>query len=530
MTLAGSIRQRDWTFRATRVRSVGFALALTFALAGAGCGESKAPPQDAPSAAAPTTAQFVAGGCPRTPEPVPLLAKARCGVLVVPENRTKPDGRTLRLAVAIVPSETQPPAADPLVFLSGGPGGDAIVAPPVPADVGINRTRDLILMSQRGNHSSQPALTCPEVDEFYGRRVGMLYGAPATGDAYVQAVTECRNRLAAGADLAAFNSTESAHDLADLRNALGVGKWNVFSHSYGTELALIYMRLDADGIRSVTLDGVVPPSVASPGWTWSSAKEAFDNVTEACAAQPACQARYPDLAETFITQVNRLEAAPVTATVDVPQLGETEVVLDGGALLAWFVPMATHFPAEFPAAIDELAHGNPQRIAQQWAATGPAPGTAGIFGHGLSLSVWCSEWVPFESAGDQLDKAEQAFPAFPDSVRAQAPQLAFLREACAAWNVPKAPNSVREITTSDIPTLVLSGSFDGQTGPQWGRFVAQHLSQSHQVTVPGVAHGVFASPCGARVIASFYDDPQHPDTGCVDSTEPPPFLITPRQP
>ncbi|MGE2691932.1 alpha/beta hydrolase [Mycolicibacterium pulveris] len=509
-----------------------YVLAVVVLTVCAACGDASAPTAEAPSPTTPTTvehppAQFVAGPCPATPQPVPELARARCGELVVPQNRSTSGGRTVRLPVAIIPAENQPPAADPIVFLTGGPGNDAIADPPIPAGVGINRDRDLILMSQRGTHSATPSLTCPEVDQFYARRVGLDYGADSTRDAYVQAVTECRDRLAPEVDFAAFNSTESARDLVDLRNALNIAKWNVYSHSYGTDLALIYMRHDPDGIRSVTLDGVTPPSVADLGWTWSSAREAFDNMTDACSAQPACQQRYPDLAATFVDQVNRLEAQPVTTVVNVPDVGDVDVVLDGGALLAWFVPLATHFPAQFPADIDELARGNAQPIAQRYAEVWANPARVGTFGWGLALSVWCSEWVPFETVEDQLEKAQQAFPELPESVRAQAPQLPFLRDACAVWNVPKAPDSIRDVTTGDIPTLALSGSYDGQTGAQWGKYVAQHLSQAHEVTVPGVAHGVYTNDCGADVIASFYRDPQRPDTACVGETKPPPYEISP---
>ncbi|MGV7795980.1 alpha/beta hydrolase, partial [Mycobacterium kansasii] len=84
------------------------------------------------------------------------------------------------------------------------------------------------------------------------------------------------------------------------------------------------------------------------------------------------------------------------------------------------------------------AHGNPKRIARQWAMAWANPGKVGIMGWGLTLSIWCSEWVPFDSADDQNRSARQVFAALPDSVRAQAPQLPFLRQACAAWNVPKA--------------------------------------------------------------------------------------------
>jgi pimeloyl-ACP methyl ester carboxylesterase len=507
--------ERVWAGGSRHAGRVGCALALTLAMICAVCG-------DAP-------AQFTAGACPVTPQPVPLLAGARCGTLTVPEDRTNPGGRTLQLAVAIVPSETQPPVADPIVFLHGGPGADVIMDPPVPADVGINHNRDLILLAQRGTHSSEP-LTCPEIDQFFARRVGFVFDAPSTGDQYVQAVTACRNRLATSHDLAAFNSTESAYDLADLRSALGIRQWNVFSHSYGTDLALVYMRQDPQAIRSVTLDGVTPPSVAALGWTWNSAREVFDNMTSTCAAQVACQAVYPNLVEQFIGLVNQLEAHPVTTTVNMPDVGDTKVVLDGGVLLNWFTTLATHFPAEFPAALDELAHGNAQRVAQRWASAWVDPHRVGMFGWGLALSVWCREWVPFESTDEELRAAQQAFPAFPDSVRAHAPQLAFLRQACTAWNVPKGPDAIRAVTDSAIPTLVLSGSYDGQTAPLWGAYVAQHLSHAVVVTVPGVAHGVYTDPCAASVIASFYNNPQQPDTGCVGATQPPPYMILPPPP
>ena len=62
-------------------------------------------------------ARFVPGPCPKTPEPVP----GRCGVLEVPENRAHRRGRTIRLAVAIIPAASAQPAGDPVVFMTGVP-------------------------------------------------------------------------------------------------------------------------------------------------------------------------------------------------------------------------------------------------------------------------------------------------------------------------------------------------------------------------------------------------------------------------
>ena len=69
--------------------------------------------------------------------------------------------------------------------------------------------------------------------------------------------------------------------------------------------------------------------------------------------------------------------------------------------------------------------------------------------------------------------------------------------------MPKASDAVvLGVTDSAVPTLLLSGSFDGQTGPQFVRYVAPHLRRSTEATVPGVAHGVFGYPCGATIISS----------------------------
>nr|WP_082993909.1 alpha/beta fold hydrolase [Mycobacterium gordonae] len=505
-------------------------LAIILAVAGTACSHTDTPPSGTPTTTTHPAAQYEPGSCPSVPNPAPGLERAHCATLVVPENRTKPGGRSLRLAVAVIPAQTQPQAADPILIITGGPGEDAIMDPPIAENVGLDRNRDLILLAQRGNHSSQPVLACPEIDRFFARRVGLVYDATTTGDEYVQAAKTCHDRLAGDADLSAFNSTESAYDLIDLRTALHVNQWNVFSHSYGTDLALLYSRLDPAAIRSLVMDGMTPPSLASPSWTWGSAREAFDNMMSACTVQPDCQARYPNLADTFVRLVNELEAHPVTTTVDVEGVGATKVVLDGGALLNWMVPMGTHFPAEMPAGIDELAHGNPKRIARQWAMAWANPGKVGIMGWGLTLSIWCSEWVPFDSADDQTRSARQVFAALPDSVRAQAPQLPFLRQACAAWNVPKASEWVRGLGEGTFPALALSGSYDGQTGAASGQYVAQHLPHAVSVTVPGVAHGIYADRCGAAVIASFFETPGQPDISCVRTTQPPLFAVDPPPP
>ncbi|MFJ4778820.1 alpha/beta fold hydrolase [Streptomyces sp. NPDC088762] len=474
-------------------------------------------------------ARFEPGPCPRTPEPIAALEGARCGTLTVPENRSKPDSRKITLGVAIVAAAADEPKPDPIVWLAGGPGDDAVGEAKMAIDGGLNRDRDVVFMSQRGTYSADPALTCPNVDEFNARVIGLVYDAPSTERAHVDATRVCREKLAAGgADLSAYNDTESAADYADLRTALGLGEWNLFGISYGTHLALTYMRLHPEGIRSVGIDGILPPSNAGSATAWSSARQGFDGLFKACAQQPACNRRYPNLSATFERLVRDLEAKPVTTTVTVPGRPKpVKVVLDGGALVTWLAT-ATHVAPGVPRSLDELAHGKPQRIAQQWAGWRLNPQAIGSVSHGLAYGIFCSEWTPYESQAQALKGGEDAYPSFPRSVLEQAPQLTFLRPDCEVWNVPAAPRSIRDATRSDIPTLALSGGFDAQTGADNGPYVARTLSRATVVTVPYEPHVVFASSkCGRQITLSFFDTPTAPKKECLGRLEPPEFEIAP---
>ena len=61
---------------------------------------------------------------------VPPGRDVECGWLTVPEDRSQPD-KMIHLHVAIFHSDSDNPAPDPIVYLEGGPGGDALEAVPL---------------------------------------------------------------------------------------------------------------------------------------------------------------------------------------------------------------------------------------------------------------------------------------------------------------------------------------------------------------------------------------------------------------
>jgi len=459
---------------------------------------------------------FQNAACPKTPEPIEALAHARCGFLVVPENRLKPTGRLVRLAVAIVPSREKPAQPDPVVFMAGGPGEAAILDAPFLVKGGINRDRDLIILEQRGTLYDDPDLNCPELDRYYARQVGLVYDAPSTGRAQAAAAAACRRRLVGqGVDLSSYNSTENEADFVDLQRVLKVRRWNVYGYSYGTYLALSLMRDHPAGIRSVVIDSVVPPDINTLPWTWSSAREGITAIFKDCQAQPKCARRYPDLLTKFTQIVKRLEAHPIVRRVVPPQGGgAVTVVLDGGTIANMLVGNTPKSP-EVPRAITELADGNPQRFLQARAAethVAAVPEQA----QGMTQSIICREWAPFGSPAEILSAGKSVFPTFPASVLINAPQLPFEHELCRAWNVAPGTPSQRIRVRSSIPTLVVSGAIDAKTGALWGKYAASTLPNSTYVRIRDVAHWVIVqSACAQQIFQSFLKNPKSPTTSCA---------------
>jgi pimeloyl-ACP methyl ester carboxylesterase len=366
--------------------------------------------------------RFEPAPCPKL-EGAEALADATCGYLVVPEDRSRPHGRTIRLMVAKYPARSVEKQPDPVVYLAGGPGDIAPLEVNGLITADFIRDRDILVVSQRGTMFSEPALTCESIDDFARVALGLRFYSEATKRAHLAATEVCHRKLTAtGAVLSAYNSTESAADFADLRKVLGYTAWNVYGTSYGSYLAQTLMRDHPDGIRSVVLDSVLPTTYSVPA-NWWNARSGFDNLFQACAAETACNTAHPRLAETFSRLVNKLEAEPLTTTVSDPTTGENlEVVLDGGALVDWLRNQnyAVSSLRAAPDRLDGLAAGRPEAIAaiaKDRASRAPPSGpNIPALGYGLALGVSCREDYPFATSDELAAAGRDAFPSYPVSV------------------------------------------------------------------------------------------------------------------
>lgn len=430
---------------------------------------------------------------------------ARCGTLVVPEDRARPDGRQISLRVAVVPAVSRSPRPDPLFLLAGGPGQAATEA--FPAMIGafeqVNQARDIVLVDQRGTGGSNPLRCLDPNDE------SVLDEAAVT--ALLQACPEKLN-----ADLRQYTTEIAMRDLDAVRAALGYEQINLYGASYGTRAALTYLRLYPDRVRTLILDSVVDADFRLLLNASRDGQRALELAFARCQAEAACQAAFPDTAGEFAALLERLAAQPVDLTIAHPLTGQplqftlTRAVLTNIIFGALYAP---EFVAILPLSIHTAyAAGNYGPLVAQALSL-----DAGLY-DGMFYAVACAEDAPFISAAE----AEAAAgPVFGDRTVA-------LRAVCADWPRGSVSAEFRTPVASAVPTLLLSGEADPITPPQYAEAVARALPDSLHVVAPGMGHGILIRGCVDRLATDFIAQGslQGLDASCAQAIQPPPFFVS----
>ena len=384
---------------------------------------------------------------------------------------------------------------------------------------GLNAEREIIFVDQRGTHRADPRLGCPEWDQFLYDSVSLPFAAQSTAAGDIAALAACRNRWsAAGIDVPAYNSTENAADIADLRLALGIESWNVYGVSYGSQLALILLRDHPQGIRSVVLDSVSPQTNNIAETWWSAPASSFKAIFAACAAQRACATAFPNLQADFTATVNRLDKVPAVVPVKDDSGALVTVDIDGFSF-AYTLIMASERgdAADVPRMIADMARGDPAKVAAAYLALRGPSQFVGLAGVGLALTVFCAEHANLTTEAAALAHAKAVLPDFPDAVLKVQPKQGRLFGQCPVYNAGVANAAVGAPVVSDVPVLILEGTFDAATAPRWVDLITPHLKNSQFAAFPFTGHFVLGkSKCAQSIMASFLDNPMKPvDAQCA---------------
>ncbi|MEM6770150.1 MAG: alpha/beta hydrolase [Bacteroidota bacterium] len=423
------------------------------------------------------------------------------GYLEVPENRERPTGKTIKLPVYIFKSRSANPAPDPVLYTVGGPGSSSLSAAPYMRAFSYLDDRDLILFEQRGTAYAQPSLDCPEWEKATTLARQRILSDSAATAILVGAAAGCRDRLQGqGIDLDAYNTREIAADIEDLRKVLHLDQLNLLTISYSTKIAQTMMRDYPASIRSVVMDSPLPLAASWDESSLSNIMKTYRTIFSDCAADSLCNNQYPNLGQRFYAFLDATATSPITLTVKHPaENRDTTVSITSADIATYLGDLRTGQVPDFPKTIDALINGNTEILQQQF-SWGGSSGT----GIGMRLSVWCSEETAYASPVTVAkERAKFSF------LNAASPMV-FTYEVCRAWGVRPAPPTEDEPISSNLPVLLINGSYDAITPVKWANTLHQQLPNSRLVIFPGWTHGpttFWDNNCGMKAAQTFFNNP-----------------------
>lgn len=213
---------------------------------------------NAPAATA-AAATITWGSCQ---DPWLVAAGAQCGMLQVPMDHRRPNGKQIQIAVSRVKHKTPDSAYQGVMMaVPGGPGQPGLLmsalGPLIPDHAGD--AYDWIGFDPRGVGTSKPALSCdPDYMDF--DRPSYVPFTPQLEQTWRNRVQGYANACGAHNDpglLANMKTTDTVADLESIRVALGVDKMSFYGYSYGTYVGQVYATLHPEQVRRMVLDSSV---------------------------------------------------------------------------------------------------------------------------------------------------------------------------------------------------------------------------------------------------------------------------------
>ena len=418
---------------------------------------------------------------------------ARCGTLLVPENRDRPVGRTIGLRVVVIPSARQPAVPDAFTYLAGGPGAAATEMADSVMSIwsDVNATRDILLVDQRGTGRSNP-LNCSPAAEPIEK--------PDQMRAFVRSCLH-----AAPGDMRFYGTRAAMDDLEAVRVALGYRQLNVYGTSYGATAAQVYLKRHPASVRSLVLDSGTAIDVSFYGRFAANAERALAQVAKRCAADWACRRAYPNWRGQLSALIRRWDAQPVRN-----RKGERTT----GAGLAGVIQEMMRDAgdaAEIPFLVSRATAGDYRRLNERISAGGPI----------LQLmywSIWCNEpWVGLGAKGPWRTD-------FDGHTRIS---VASHRETCSYLPERPEPAFTWRLPSSQVPFLALAGGADPQDPISNLPRLKQLWPNGRAIVVPHLGHAIGQEGCLGELVSRFVarGSAAGLDTSCVKKIKPPMFEL-----
>jgi pimeloyl-ACP methyl ester carboxylesterase len=399
-------------------------------------------------------------------------------------------------------------------MIAGGPGQSALESYPMvhAAFADARRNRHVVLVDARGTGGSHP-LKCEDPQG----RSSVMDEDDASPEAARAFAERCRDELARSSDLRYYTTSDHVRDLELVRARLGVPQLNLVGVSYGTRVAQQFAKRFPAHTRTVTLDSVVPNSLALGQEHARNLEAALQQQFAQCVADPACKRNLGDPARQLAEVRARLKAGDLpTVRYRDPTTGEWRDEVPEFGHLAILLRLYAYQPqaaAMLPLLVHDAANGHYEGLLAQSRMIYSS--VSGAIMHGMQLSVMCSE-----------DDAELSVDAADAESVLGSDFIAVAKAQCAVWPKGPRPHDFNQPLTGALPVLALSGEFDPVTPPRYADAVVKALPNGRHLVLPGQGHSVLGIGCMPKLFAQFVEgaDAKALDASCLKRLKPtPPF-------
>lgn len=421
--------------------------------------------------------------------------EAELGRLVVPQNRSDPESALTTIAFVRFRSTSDRPGA-PVLYLAGGPGASGIddargnLFTTITA---LQAVGDVLVIDQRGTGMSTPDLN---VHASLGVAAGDSLASGQALAALETAFRKASGDLAeAGITLAAYNTNESADDLDSLRATLGIDRVRLWAHSYGTHLALAFIRRHESAVDMVIMGGI-----NGPDHRWrlpSDPERVFSRLNVLLQADSRWAGRIPDLAAFMRQVLSGLADNPVQVPVRVAPdrsvvvtLGKEDIQVLTAVQLG-----DIDFIRAIPALFFEMANGEYSRPAAMML------GLKGLeIGSAVRYSMHCASGVSVERQAVIDSEKQTALLGNAINFPFDQPRI------CEAWRTGDLGPEYRTPVRSAVRALFVTATLDGRTSLEDAAEVRTGFPNSTTVVLENSSHGRMfsASPQLTRVMVDFF--------------------------
>ncbi len=440
----------------------------------------------------------------------------QCAWYEVPENYAEPAGKKIKIFIARIPASKPKKILQPMLFLEGGPGGAAsqgyLQIDKVFRD--LVKHRDFYLLDQRGTGHSN-SLGCGDLVK--DEEILLTQDNPAL---LRKLLLKCLQGLPGNPRF--YTTSVAIKDFEQIREALNVKQWNLFGVSYGTRVALHYMRKHPASIRTATLDSIVPPRLALGADVAPNSQKILSWLYKRCVQNVECDTNFPDLADEVENLFSRLKKSPVEIKVENFSTGELEDTVFTYAHLTGLVRLYLYSPTTLsllpPMLYEAAAKNNYAPLVR--ASNSVFSSVENALSLGMHNSVICTEDYPFfQSNKNNQDENTNTYMG--------TKFLEDIRTICEVWPQGIIDADFKEKLISDIPTLLFSGEYDPITPADYAERVLQGLSRAKHWVLKGQGHFASTGGCTPHIVEKFVNDASVDwlDGSCLDRLGTAPLFI-----